>query len=408
MTPELLQAAPALYEKEQAPSSIARTKITYVVGSLRDGGTERQVLELIRHLDRRQFEPSLIAMEDANLDRVNGLVEASYIMGIPEAGNSRWVGRGLAVAGAVRRVSRYLRDQQTDIVHAFLPGPSIVGSAAARLAGVSLIIGSRRSLASQYRAASRVAGWADTAAFHLAHFNLGNSLAVSREMVEIGRCPAHKCGMVRNGVDIQRFRLNLPATLRQQMGWSQEQVVFGLIANFRPCKGHREFVQAAAIIAQRHPEARFVMAGGDRGERDSIVRQVEHLGLSSVVRILESDPCPEKIFAALDICVCTSHAEGFSNVILEAMACGKPVIATRVGGNPEAIRHGESGFLVPDGDPEAVAGIVEQLLVNEALCRTVGMNARKSVEQEFSLETMVRAHENLYQELLRKRRQAAI
>ena len=384
-----------------------RVNVTYVVGSLRDGGTERQVLELIRHLDRRQFEPSLVAMEDSNLDRANGLVEAPYTMGIPEAGNSRWYGRSLSLAGAVRRVSQYLRGQQADIVHAFLPGPSIVATAAGRLAGVPLIIGSRRSLASHYRAASRVAGWADTVAFHLAHFNLGNSRAVSREMVDVGGCPAQKCGTIYNGVDTLRFRPNLSSGLRQQMGWSQDEVVFGMVANFRPCKGHREFVQAAAIIAQRRPEARFVMAGADGGEKDSILRQVENLHLSHVVRTLDSDPCPEKIFAALDICVCTSHAEGFSNVLLEAMACGKPVIATQVGGNPEAIRHGESGFLVPEGEPQMVAGIAERLLLDEGLRRTIGMNGRMWVERTFSLKTMVRAHENLYRELLRKRRRTA-
>jgi hypothetical protein len=192
-------------------------KVTYVVGSLRDGGTERQVLELIRHLDRSQFEPSLVTMEDANLDRADGLVKSRYTMGIPEAGNSNWFGRSLSLAGAVRRASGFFRESRAEIVHAFLPGPSIIGTAAGRLARVPLIIASRRSLASQYRTSSRVAGWADTAAFRLAHFNLGNSLAVSREMVDIGGCPAQKCGTIHNGVDVERFRPNLSSFLRQQM-----------------------------------------------------------------------------------------------------------------------------------------------------------------------------------------------
>ena len=384
---------------------IRRVKITYVVGSLRDGGTERQVMELIRHLDRNRFEPSLVTMEDVNLDRANGLVEARYTMGIAEGGNSNWFGRSLSIAGAVRRASGFLRGLQTEIVHAFLPGPSIVGMAAGRLARVPLIIGSRRSLASQYRGASRVAGWADTAAFRLSHFNLGNSLAVSREMVDVGGCPAGKCGMIYNGVDVQRFRPNLSSVLRRQLGWSQEEVVFGLVANFRACKGHREFLQAAALIAQRHPRARFIMAGADSGEKASIVRQVDELDLSARTRVLDSDPSPEKIFAALDIYVCTSHAEGFSNVLLEAMACGKPVIATDVGGNSEAIRHGESGFLVPATESGKMAEVAGQLLLDESLRSTIGMNGRMRVERLFSLQTMVRAHEDLYEDLLQKRRQ---
>ncbi len=88
------------------------------------------------------------------------------------------------------------------------------------------------------------------------------------------------------------------------------------------------------------------------------------------------------------------------------MACGKPVIATDVGGNHEAIRHAESGFLVPAGDPRAVAEAAEPLLLDEAVRRTIGMNGRVRVERKFSLPTMVRAHEDLYEDLLQKRRQA--
>ena len=159
------------------------------------------------------------------------------------------------------------------------------------------------------------------------------------------------------------------------------------------------------LIAQRHPRARFVLAGADSGEKASIVQQLDNLHLSTRVRVLDSDPSPERIFAALDIYVCTSHAEGFSNVLLEAMACGKPVIATDVGGNREAISHGESGFLVPVSDPRKVAEAAEALLLDEALRRTIGINGRVRVERKFSLQTMVRAHEDLYQYLLRKRRQ---
>ena len=89
------------------------------------------------------------------------------------------------------------------------------------------------------------------------------------------------------------------------------------------------------------------------------------------------------------------------------MACGKPVIATRVGGNPEAVRHGESGFLVPAGEPEKLADVASQLLLDPALRHTLGANGRQRVESEFSLETMVRAHEGLYLKLLRSQRQAA-
>jgi len=382
-------------------------KITYVLGSLRDGGTERQVLELLRHLDRSRFEPSLILMEDANVEQAQGLMERCFVLGVPQGGNSRWFFRGASMAKAVMRAQAHLTHLGSDIVHAFLPGPCILGGMAARLARIPLIIGSRRSLPSQYRAGSRTAGWADTAAFKLAHFNLGNSHAVTREMIRVAGCPESKCGTLHNGVDLQRFRPDVPSPIRQQLGWTHDEVVFGQVANFRPGKRHSDFVEMAAALAQRHPQARFILAGADYGVKPSILRQIDARGLGPRIKVLNGCPSPEEIFAALDVYVCTSEAEGFSNAILEAMACAKPVIATAVGGNPEAVQHNHSGFLVPMGDLPAFSQRADTLLAHAGLRKTMGRNGRGRAETEFSLEAMVQAHQELYVNLLEGRRRRA-
>jgi len=378
-------------------------KVMYVLGSLRDGGTERQVLELIRHLDRDRFEPSLMLMEDANVERSRGLTDQCFVLGIPQGGNSRWFFRSTSLVKAVMRAQGYMKHLQIDIVHAFLPGPCILGGMAARMARIPLIVGSRRSLPSQYRAGRRTAGWADTAAFNLAHFNLGNSNAVTQEMIRIVGCPANKCGTVRNGVDLQRFRPGVPSPIRQQLGWTQDEVVLGQVANFRSCKRHTDFVEMAATLTPRHPRARFILAGADYGAKPSILRQIDALDLGARVKVLSDSPSPEAIFAALDVYVCTSEAEGFSNVILEAMACATPVIATDVGGNPEAVRHGHSGFLVPPGDGAALSQRADSLLVDGRLRRSMGMNGRRLAETEFSLGAMVKAYQELYWNLFERR-----
>jgi glycosyltransferase involved in cell wall biosynthesis len=378
-------------------------KVMYVLGSLRDGGTERQVLELIRHLDRDRFEPSLMLMEDANVERSRGLTDQCFVLGIPQGGNSRWLFRSTSLVKAVMRAQGYMKHLQIDIVHPFLPGPCILGGMAARMARIPLIVGSRRSLPSQYRAGRRTAGWADTAAFNLAHFNLGNSNAVTQEMIRIAGCPANKCGTVRNGVDLQRFRPGVPSLIRQQLGWTQDEVVFGQVANFRSSKRHTDFVEMAATLAPRHPRARFILAGADYGAKPSILRQIDALDLGARVKVLSDSPSPEAIFAALDVYVCTSEAEGFSNVILEAMACATPVIATDVGGNPEAVRHGHSGFLVPPGDGAALSQRADSLLVDGRLRRSMGMNGRRLAETEFSLGAMVKAYQELYWNLFERR-----
>ena len=379
-------------------------KVTYIAGSLRDGGAERQLLELIRHLDRSTFAPSVILMEDAGLERARECVEQCFAMGIPQGGNSRWLRRSLGLAKAVHKTLMQLRAWESDVVHAILPGPSILGGAAARLARVPVVIGSRFSLVSLYRSHGGAVAFADRMAFHMAHLNLGNSAAVIRQMVNPGGCPPQKCHTIYYGVDTQRFRPELPRSWRTQMGWGEQHIVFGIVANFRACKRHTDFVQAAAIVLQQFPNARFVMVGADYGLREAVTKQISELGLEQKVRIVDSDPHPEKIFSAMDVYVCTSESEGFSNVLLEAMACGKPVIATNVGGNPEAVVDGETGLLVACKSPQAVADAAKKLIQESGIRLVMGMLGRQRVEQHFSLDRMVRMHEQLYLELLAKRK----
>ena len=143
------------------------------------------------------------------------------------------------------------------------------------------------------------------------------------------------------------------------------------------------------------------MAGADYGELTSVMREIERCGLSPFFHVAQSTPDPAEIFAALDVYVSASASEGFSNVILEAMASGKPVIATDTGGNPEAVVHGETGLLVPVGSPPSIAQAAKQLLRDPLLRRQLGNRGRARVEENFSLSAMALKNEQLYLDLLR-------
>jgi glycosyltransferase involved in cell wall biosynthesis len=382
-----------------------RVKVTYILGSLSAAGTERQALALMSQLDRERFSISLILFQEDGIDKIPKDVDLLSVLGIPQE-SSKWRSGFLPWAKAVGQVRSLLLAKRPDIVHAFLPGPSIWGVVPARLARVPVFIGSRRSLPSQYRGGRWAASWADTAAFRLAHFNLGNSEAVTREMIEEAGCPPGKCGTIHNGVDLERFRPDGPSLIREQMGWMHDEVVFGQVANFWPYKRHQDFVEMAAGLTNRHLQARFILAGADYGAKASILRQIDAHNLGSKIKVLDRGSSPEEIFAALDVYVCTSKTEGFSNVILEAMACAKPVIATDVGGNPEAVRHDQTGFLVPVGDVAALSQRAETLIADARLRKTMGMNGRRLAEAKFSLGAMVQAYQetyfNLYEDRMRR------
>jgi glycosyltransferase involved in cell wall biosynthesis len=380
--------------------SIPKIKVAYVIGGLADGGAERQLLELLRHHDRNRFEPYLILMEGINLDRAAGLVNDSFVMRIPHAGNAHWRTRVHQYVLAIQRTARQLRRWRIQVVHAQLPAACILAGFAARSAHIPVFIANRLSMMGLYRKKTRVGAWLDQLTIRLADFNLGNSEAVTRELMFEGKCPPEKCGTIHNGVDISRFHPAHPRTFRSIAGWSDDHVVFGMVANFSPVKRHVDFVHSAEIIARSHPEARFLMVGADYGQRSHVCREIEQRGLTSIFYVADSTPNPADIFSALDVYMSASLSEGFSNVVLEAMASGKPVIATDTGGNPEAVVHGETGLLVPVGSPSSIAQASRQLLQNPVLRQQMGRKGRARVEENFSLDAMARKNEQLYLNLL--------
>lgn len=383
-----------------------RVNLVYMLGSLEDGGAERRTLELIKHLDRRLFAVSLVLMEETGIGRALDCVDQHFIMRVPAGDKSRWWARIPSLTRAIWKTREQLVRWRSHIVHAMLPGPSILGGAAARLAGVPVFIGSRPCLTRLYRPGGIVA-LADRMAFQIATMNVANSLAVGKEMVAIGGCPPRKCHTIYNGVDTQRFHPDLSRSWRTKMGWTDANVVFGMVANFRAYKRHQDFVQVAASVTKHYPEARFVMVGEDYGSRAAVVQQISELGLKEKVFVIDADPSPEKIYAAVDVYVCTSESEGFSNAILEAMACGLPVIATDVGGNAEAVSNGITGFLVPCASLEALNDAMTVVLLNPQRRHSLGLKGRLRVEQEFSLDRMISSHEKLYLQLTEKWRKMA-
>jgi glycosyltransferase involved in cell wall biosynthesis len=396
--------ATLLQRDERAATDLTRRRkirVAYIINSLRDGGAERQLLELLKAHDGNLFELSLVLMDGQNSELASGLVNDVFVMGIPANNNSNWLPRTLSYVNAIKRTSEYLRKWKPDIAHAMLPAPCILGGIAASLANVPVFVRSPRSLLSLYRSRTRVGTWLDQLLLRHADFTIGNSHAVSRELISVAKVVSNKCGTIYNGVDLDRFHPALSRSWRASVGWNDKHIVFGIVGNFSHSKRHSDFVKAAVLISGGTPDARFVMLGADYGLRKEILSQIEASGLASKVHIAESTPHPEQVFAALDIYVCSSSSEGFSNVLLEAMACGKPIIATGAGGNPEAVIDGDTGFVVPVGSHQEIAAAAEILVHDPLRRREMGMRGRRRVEENFSLQKMTRATEQLYLSLLK-------
>jgi glycosyltransferase involved in cell wall biosynthesis len=391
-----------------SPTTVpSRLKICYVLGSLQYGGAEGQVLELIKGLDRERFEPFLILERGDDCQRSDGLGTRVGILHSDSRSINSTPKRVYYGARSFLRFYSYLSEFNPDVIHAFLPVPCILSSIARLLGKTQCVVASRRSLVDCYRPHQRLGSLADILATRAADLVLGNSEAVVREVIALDHVSPSRARLIYNGVDTDRFSPLRSTSLRDELGWDREHVVVGIVANFIPYKRHCDFVSAAALINAAAPNTRFLLVGADLGEMRSVQQSIQDAGLADYVKILGNVTTSELAFAAMDLYVCSSDTEGFSNVVLEAMATGLPVIATDVGGNREALGAANCGLLVPPRSPDLLAQAVLELVQAPAQRRRFSENARTRAVSVFSIDAMVRAHEHIYTRLAAEKPESA-
>jgi glycosyltransferase involved in cell wall biosynthesis len=177
--------------------------------------------------------------------------------------------------------------------------------------------------------------------------------------------------------------------------------VVACVSNFYPYKGHAELVEAAARVVPRFPGSTFLLVGRDSGTLEATRAAVLRMGIGESVRFLGSRTDVADILRASDLFVHPSREEGFSNAVLEAMSAGLPVVAFHVGGNPEAVVHGETGLLAPARDAGALADAMVELLSDGERRKRMGEAGRARAAERFSMERMVAEMESLYESLAR-------
>jgi len=233
------------------------------------------------------------------------------------------------------------------------------------------------------------------------------SLAVSRGvrdyLVTQGGLNPAKVRVVVNGVDVAAIDAASPGkAVRRELGLPEGVPVIGLVGRLDHWgKGHKELFEAMATLMERHPVQALIVGGGRR--IDEVRQLAAGLGLADAVHFLGERPDVPDLLNAMDIFVLPSYSEGLSLALLEAMAAGKPVVATAVGGTPEVVTEGDNGLLIPPRDAAALAGALERLLADPALAQRLGANARNHVRAHFSLDRLGREINEIYGELVEQK-----
>jgi glycosyltransferase involved in cell wall biosynthesis len=188
---------------------------------------------------------------------------------------------------------------------------------------------------------------------------------------------------------------------RKQLGLSPDWPVVGSVGRFEPVKGYDTLLEAAALLRTRQPKVQFLLAGEGK-EESRLKRLAKELRVEDRVFFLGWQQEIPEILSALDLFVLPSRNEGMGRALVQAMAMGKPIVATRVGGVPEVLGEGEAGLLVPPDDPVQLSQAIEQLLTDRELARKLGEGGKRRAPA-YSAERMVAEIESLYETLLLKK-----
>ncbi|KQV94604.1 glycosyltransferase [Rhizobacter sp. Root1221] len=365
-----------------------KTRVLLLTDEMEVGGTQRQIVHIARHLDRERFEPSVLFFRNP-----------SFFVGELERAGVRVIQvekHGRLDLGFVWRLVQTLRRERYDVMQCFAFSGELWGAVARRLlprARRPALISSVRGVYEWYSGWHwRIKRWVSGQSERvIANSRMGAEYACERMGL-----PADAIRVSYNGVQSVQGTPSLRTELEVPAGGLLVLFVGRLVVH----KDVPTLLKAAAALHARLPGLRVALAG-DGPLRDSLARDVEALGLQGVVHLLgQRDDVPDLIESA-DAIVLPSLREGLSNVILEGMMGGKPVVASRAGGNVELIEHDRSGLLFDVGDVEALAAALERLARDTALRARLGEGARQRALTEFSIPSMVQAYEKHYGEAAR-------
>jgi glycosyltransferase involved in cell wall biosynthesis len=357
------------------------------------GGTEKQLYMLTTSLSDN-FRPIVVQLLPQNSlpisDSKIGIVKLFHF-----PTQKLYSLTGLYQLGKLFFLARH---EKVDIIHTFFEKSEVMGWLTARLSKIPIWITSRRDLGfKRKKIYDKIFGFAAKDCRKC----IANCHAVKDQMIQQENLPPEMIDVIYNGLDFYEYPKALKdKSLRKELGIGNDIPVVGMIANFIfEIKGHRYFLEAVKNILKKLPNAIFLLIG-DGPLRTQYEEMARELGVNQNVYFLGKRADTPAIISNLDISVSSSTNEGFSNVIMESMAAGKPVVATNVGGSKEMVSDGITGYLVPSADSQSMANAILNLLQNPEKAIAMGSAGRKVVQEKFTVEAMVKNYERLYISLI--------
>lgn len=361
---------------------IAR-KVLFVIDQYKNpyAGTEGQLYKLIKYLQEQGVECHLLAFSPSEF-----LLNHAFLCPVTILGHHRL--SSLKTWVALWQAARKFSALGYSIAHIFFNDPSVIGPPVFRLKGFKVLI-SRRDMGYWYTPAY-------TRLLQLNRFFLSaavaNSAAVKQITSEVEKIPPLKVHVIYNGYEDLDCSQSIPGDWTEFV--EPGDFVIGMVANIRPIKRMEDAIEALAKVYSLYPRAKLVVIGD--GDASLLIEKAGQLGVSHRVCFIGSRSNAVDYIRYFDVGVLCSQSEGFSNALIEYMQCGKPVVCSRVGGNPEIVRNGSNGFLYEVGDTTSLANHLQYLIEKAEERDEMGKRAQATVREQFSMKKMVDAHIELY------------
>ncbi len=356
-------------------------KVLHLLHSLNTGGAERLVLNLCRKLAEHQKVTPFVCA----LTKGGDLAPEFSKMGIPVFSLNRHPHLDFGLALKIREL---ILKNSIDILHTHNVGPWIYGT----LGKTGL---SKKHVHTEHsNVIDNDQSYVERFLSYFTNVVICDSHAVANVMLTRQKINPGKIKVILNGVDVDAPFMSKDGALKEELGF-EEKLVIGTVARLDPIKDHKGLISAFILVKEKFPDA-FLLLVGDGPMRKELESLIHQKGLSESVMITGMVSDVKQYLHLMDIFVLSSFSEGLSMALLEAMAHGRPVVATHVGGNPEVVVDQETGLLTPPNDPKGLAEAMLWMLSNRERAAEMGRNGRERVVREFSIDKMVMEYEQIY------------
>ncbi len=370
-----------------------KIRVLHIVQSMETGGLENGIVNLVNHSNSDDFIVDILCLRAKGelAERIHNPQSQVFFDGNPHHGKLT----------AIFKVYQHCKKYDYDIIHSHGYATMLAAYIGGSFARCPAIINGEHGTLYY---ASKKERLIQRFLFNRMKLNLSVSSVLKDKICDLFAVSEEKFTTIINGVDTHKFQpssttSSSQSALAKELSINQEHTVIGSVGRLVEVKNYPSLIKAMAIVRDQYPNTKLFLAG-EGPERNTLEPLIAELALEQNVTLLGRRDDVPALMKLYDIFVLPSFSEGLSNTLLEAMASGTPVVASKVGGNGEIVAEGLSGYLYPSNDCQALAEVLIKLVADTSKRSQIGKQARQHIEDNFSIASMVANYEAIYLQLL--------